>query len=353
MRLSFLPVFSLLSLTLSAPVNELSTRAPHSLPLPIDIVYKFPYPTWVQDLAVRANGRVLVTLLTTPDLWEIDPSGKRKARLVHHFREHLGLTGITEMKPNLYYVAGGNVTIIKAAGAATSTGFTLSGANVPGAWDIYAVDKSCRPLKIYKVAHVGQAINIDGITTLNAEKGLLLLSDSVAGLIYKLDVYTGKSETVIDDPSLKNVPTIAIGVHKLRIRDGYLYFDNSAQQTFVRIKINPDGTKAGEAEILSTGINSNGFDFDTKGDAFLTENTPNALGYVPVGGGPQTILAGVPLAPPETCPGVQSAQFGRTPADREVLYITTTGGLASQLGLPGTLSKVKIGEYGYYNRGKL
>lgn len=348
--------FSLLSLALALPSSEISARKTDPLPLPIEVIHQFPFPTWVQDLAIRRNRKVLVTLLTAPELYEIDLQGNHDAKLVHTFPDHLALTGITELKPDIFYVSAGNVTILPAAGAATTTNFTLAGNNVPGAWDIYRVDLTDNhaPAKVTKVAHLSEAFNLDGMTVLDANAGLLLLSDSLRGLIYKVNVQTGQSSVIIDDPSLKSVPTIAIGVHALRIRDGSLYFDNSAQQTIVRIPIHPDGSAAGAAVILSTNINSNGFAFDRKGDAFLTENTPNALAYVPVEGGPSTVLAGVPLAAPSSLPGPQSAEFGRSGHDCEILYITTTGGLASGLGnlkIGGTLSKVNIGKAGYYNKG--
>ena len=350
--------FSLLSLALALPASEISARRADPLPLPVEIIHQFPHPTWVQDLAVRADGKVLVTLLTAPELYEIDPFGKKDATLVHTFPDHLCLTGITETTHDVFYVAGGNVTVVPAAGAATTTNFSLTGNNVPGAWDVYRIDLTHdhAPAKVSKVAHLPQALNIDGMTTLDAHAGILLLSDSLAGVVYKLNVKTGESAIVIDDPTMKSTPAIAIGIHALRIRDGSLFFDNSAQETFVRIPIHSDGTAAGAAVVLSTNINSNGFAFDSKGDAFFTENTPNALGYVPVGGGESTVLAGVPLTAPSYLPGPESCEFGRTRLDCETLYITTTGGIASGLGnltLGGTLSKVNIGKAGYYNKGSL
>lgn len=344
-----LPLLPLLPLTLALPAAEHT----HSLPLPVEIIHQFPYPSWVQDLAVRECGKVLVTLLTTPDLYEIDPSNGGAATLVHTFPEHLGLTGITELEPNVFYVAGGNVSIVSAAGSATSTNFTFNGTDVPGAWDVYKVDLTDEyaPAKVNKVAHFPEALDLDGVTVLDANH--LLLADSVAGAIYKLNVRTGVVTTVIDEPALKGTATIVIGVHKLRIRGSTLYFDNSGLETFAKIPIHADGTAAGPIVTISTGINSNGFDFDPKGDAFFTENTPNALGYVPVAGGQQTILAGVPLEDASKLPGPQSCEFGRTPFDFETLYLTTTGGLASDpsLKVGGTLSKVTIGQYGYYDKG--
>jgi hypothetical protein len=39
---------------------------------------------WVENLAARSNGKILVTLLNTPQVWEIDPTCD-SAELLHEF----------------------------------------------------------------------------------------------------------------------------------------------------------------------------------------------------------------------------------------------------------------------------
>lgn len=69
-------------------------------PLRVDqvrTVFEFPKGTYVENLAVRANGQVLVTPLTEPNLLLIDPQRRGTLpTLVYTFPEALGLAGITE-----------------------------------------------------------------------------------------------------------------------------------------------------------------------------------------------------------------------------------------------------------------
>jgi hypothetical protein len=43
------------------------------------VVYQFPTkPTWVENIAVRPNGQLLVTLLTSPEVWLINPTNPQQ-----------------------------------------------------------------------------------------------------------------------------------------------------------------------------------------------------------------------------------------------------------------------------------
>ena len=67
-----------------------------------------------------------------------------------------------------------------------------------------------------------------------------------------------------------------------------------------------------------------------------------------------TVLTGAPLTDKTLLAGPSACRFGRLERDREVLYITTTGGLASNATTPssgGTLSRVDLGGSGYFDRG--
>lgn len=76
-------------------------------------VYQFPNPTWVENLAVRSNGHLLLTLLSTPDLYQLDPNSGSTAgaKLVYHFPEYTGLCGIVEIENDVFAVVAGNLTL--------------------------------------------------------------------------------------------------------------------------------------------------------------------------------------------------------------------------------------------------
>jgi hypothetical protein len=74
-------------------------------------VTQFPNLTWVENLAVRSNGQVLVTLLTTPELVLVDPFNDGKQVVVHQFPNVVGLTGIAEIAEDVFAVASGNFSV--------------------------------------------------------------------------------------------------------------------------------------------------------------------------------------------------------------------------------------------------
>lgn len=74
-------------------------------------IYRFPNGTWIENNAVRRNGNLLLTLLSTPEVWEVEPwtqSGNNTAQLVHHFEGAEDVDGITELSPDIYAVIASN-----------------------------------------------------------------------------------------------------------------------------------------------------------------------------------------------------------------------------------------------------
>jgi len=54
-----------------------------TFPLPARIVYDFPADTWIENLAVRSNGQLIVTKDTRPRIYQIDPFWSHKPILLH------------------------------------------------------------------------------------------------------------------------------------------------------------------------------------------------------------------------------------------------------------------------------
>lgn len=60
-----------------------------------------------------------------------------------------------------------------------------------------------QPLRISLSAHFPEANLLDGMAVLNSENGLLLVGDAGAGVVSRLNVHTGETAIVIDDPNMK------------------------------------------------------------------------------------------------------------------------------------------------------
>jgi hypothetical protein len=101
----------LVSLFFIATVATGASSAPGRGPV-LHNVAQFPNTTWVENLAVRSNGSLLVTLLSAPELFQVDPAGKgQQPQLVHQFSNITSLTGIAEVEKDVFAVAGGNVSL--------------------------------------------------------------------------------------------------------------------------------------------------------------------------------------------------------------------------------------------------
>ncbi len=348
--LSTLALFSTSLLSTIPPTAAHPAATPKPLALPVRIIHEFPHNTWVENLAVRSNGKVLVTLLSTPDLYQIDPFTPNSAPiLVHHFADHKALFGITETTTDLFYVVTSNFS-------STDT----TNPNPAGAYDIYEVDVRNGASKaiVTKNANVPNAKLLNGMTTLCASQGIILIADSFAGLLYRLNTHTKQVAIAIDDPTMKGPPAgpIPFGINGVKIRDGFLYFTNTGVGSLVKIPISPiDGTATGSAVVLTTNAKPDDFILDRAGDAFIAEIYLNNLAFLPPQGGNVTVLTGAPLTDPTVLAGPTACAFGRRHGDRRSLYITTSGGIASGVDVPtlgGALSRIDLRGTGYFNKGE-
>ena len=149
--------------------QELSLRKRSTL-TSVVVIHQFPHNTWIENLAIRPNCQVLVTTLTSPDLYLIDPFDAGHSVLIHSFSDHLCLLGIAEIEPDVFYIIAGNYS-------------QRTNSNPLGAWDVYSVDMRFPRLRIALSAHFPDAILLNGMAVLNSSAGLLLVGDAGAGTI--------------------------------------------------------------------------------------------------------------------------------------------------------------------------
>lgn len=102
-------VASLGSLFLSTSAASNPQHRSNGLPLPSHLVRELPNPTWVENIAVKASGQLL-TLLTVPDLYYLDPANPSDPKLMSTFPS-LGVLGITKLTPDHFYVLGTNFSL--------------------------------------------------------------------------------------------------------------------------------------------------------------------------------------------------------------------------------------------------
>jgi hypothetical protein len=316
-----LGALSLSNLALAAPTQAApaSKREDHTR-----LVYEFPDGTWIENLAVRPSGSIILTEITAPNIYLIEPlSSDPKPTLLYTFPEALSVLGITETTLDTFYVVVSNLSLA-----------TVS--ITPGSNRIFEVSFplfSNTP-KITEVAVVSDAVLLNGMTTLNDD--IILAADSELAGVWAINVKTGVSTLVIDIPEMQPDASFPLGINGLHYEalTSTLYFTNTAQLAFYSIPINPStGAATGSPKKISTPPSPGQYDDFTltvplpiiPETAFMVTAGDNTVVQVDTKNGAQEIIAGnlnsTTLAEPTSC------AFGRTLFDFGVLYVTTSGGL--------------------------
>ena len=275
-------------------------------------VWTFPQSTWVENLAVRSNGQILATLFTTPQLYQVDPTGRAPASLVFTFPQQTSCLGIAELGTDIFYVVAGNVS------------FTTF-APVPGSFNVYKVDMTnYRPgskPSVSKIANFPQAQELNGMTVLNAAQSLLAIADSAAGVVWSLNLKTSVVSQIVNDNSMKPDSTVApTGVNGVKVRGNNLYFTNTNKNTYTSIPITSIGVSKGSASTLSTLTGPDDFQFDSFGQAYFAGS--DTIRRTAANGGTVSVCTNSPLVE-----GSTACEFGRTLTDLKTLYVSTNGGI--------------------------
>ncbi|KAF2500383.1 hypothetical protein BU16DRAFT_245626 [Lophium mytilinum] len=263
--------------------------SPPSLNPAINTLHQFPKGAWVENLAVRQNGALLVTRLDVPELWEIEPvfdplnsnplhpSGS--ARLIYRFPGATGLMGVATVNANAsdhdrYAVTAVNFSL---------TTFTAT----PSSSSVWLVDLSSKKNEVHveKIADIPEAGVLSDITNLDI-LGNMLVADSTAGCIWKLNVNTKAYSRFLCDDTMKPLPAdgLPVGLNGMKVvYDGqsntwYTYYANTAKQTLTSVAINRvSGTTNSGFNQLAANIIVDDFAVDFAGKIWAAGNPSNTV----------------------------------------------------------------------------
>lgn len=284
---------------------------------PVRTVYQFANGTWVENIASSANGNLLVTLTDRPELYEINPRNHDSARLIHRFEGYKSLLGIAETSKNVFAIVAGN--------------FSLTSGTEPGSFSVWRVALGGQTNEVAKVTDIPDAVFLNGMTALKQGSNAILISDCSQGVVYRVDVNTGKYSITLSDTTFlpPQNATFPIGINGIRLHQQHLYYSNTFQQLFGRIPINTcTGEATGAYEVFGTAFGIDDFALDERGQAYVAAGFINEV-YELGSNGKSRLIAGQTNS--TLVEGATSGVFGRTSLDKGVLYITTSGGQASVL----------------------
>ncbi|KAF2262000.1 NHL repeat-containing protein [Lojkania enalia] len=298
-----------------APFSMGKTLVEHVLRGPLDVtsgdkVYQFPTVSWIENVSVRSNGHLLLSMLTAPELRGINPiDPKPKISLIYQFPNATSVLGSAEVKPDIFAVVTANVS--------------LTGGTVPGSYAIWEVDLKRRTTRARKAVNVPANWTLNGLARLS--KDYFLGSDSGAGAVYRFNLKTGASKVVIQDATMKGSKDLPFGVNGIRVYDSYLYYDNTGKGLFCRIPINPyTGIARGPANVLADGLQGlDDFAIGTEtGTTYLANFVQNSVLSVDDNGEVKTVASKLGG---KVFYGPTSVRFGRTRLDRNIAYAVTSG----------------------------
>lgn len=323
--------------TFGSLISALPAEDARNTPKILRDVIVFPNNTWVENIAVRSNGNLLVTLLNLPEVWEVEPlSGS--AELAYSFPNANACLGVTEVGHDIFALNVGNLS-------APATG-------APGSWSVWTLDyntanPSSKKPTPKRITAIPPAVFLNGLATLPTKPGVVLAGDSFLGQIFAVDTIDGHYSVAIDVPEFKPNATAALqfGVNGIKVHDGYLYFTNSLKSPLLAsVQLSTNGTAAGPVKTIAksaqypvnSGFQADDFALDaTAKHAWVATNLSNLIVRITIATGEQLVVAGEKSNP--VVAGATSAAFGRNWYNKHILYIVTDGGLGdpSSAGVTG------------------
>jgi hypothetical protein len=306
----------------------------------------FPERYFLENLAVRADGSLLITAVLQRELWWVPPPRQDQVVdpvLLHTF-DH-PVTGIVEVAPDVFVV---NLTEGYTTGESHLARVDLTDW-VPGepvmSEIVYTFDDRARGLN-------GSCVLAPGV---------LAVADCFAGLIWRVDLDRDARhatarvwlahDTMAFDPDSDVPPPPQPGVNGVRYgpHTGYLYYTSTAQQVFMRVAVDPSTLNPGAAaEFVAAIDNADDFCLDEQaGFAYVTRHRANTIDRVPLRprhGSEVRHIAGDPFD--DTMIGPSSAAWSRADGERgRVAYVTTDGGTTAPpdgVVRPATVLRVEL-----------
>lgn len=290
----------------------------------LSVIDTFNVPSSFENIATRHNGHLILTSTTSATLYQVFPHEKKKSLAIATIPEVTSLLGITELESDVFYVAAANVS--GATGSRGSNSIWKIDLRESEPCFSRRIRSSCaKPSLVTKIDTAGI---LNGMCRLDPKNNsTLLIADSVAGNVVKLDVDTGSYEVIIDDDRMKNTETgLQVAVNGIHVFGSDLYFTNLNQGIFARVPIAlSNGTTTGPVEIIVTHTTGDDFVLSKDGEkAWIAMNGQHSLVEVDVRRKAAKVVVDSPYLE-----SASAVSFGRTRVDRHSLYISSAGNIDS------------------------
>ena len=281
---------------------------------PAQVVTTWPKGSFVENIAVDSAGAIFVTLHTDKAVVRIDPT---TGTITPFARFDTPVAGLAFAADGSLIVSGGTP------------------GQRPGV--IWRVTPDGT---VSHVADLPDAAFLNGVTPLG---GRFLVADSLGGVIHVVDPASGAVAIWLADPRLAPADASGTpGANGVKIFAGHAYISVTGTDTVYRAAIT--GETAGLLEVYAEQLRADDFAIDTVGALYIATHPARSLVRLAANGSRVT-LAGAEHG----MLGATAVAFGRGPADRHAVYVTTTGGMMTvppdELE-PAKLVRVEVGAPG-------
>ena len=298
-------------------------------PATLTTVATFAAKSFLENLAVRDDNSVLVTCITTKELFYVPPwSGAGSVEPIRLHRFEQLPTGVIEIEPDVFLICAGNLYT-------THESF------------IYRLDlrewqpgSPVTPELVFRFPDTAKGLN--GMCLL--KPGTALVADCFASLIWRVDFQPGGKEiharVWLEHDSMGYFPgklkPEQPGVNAVRYaaRTQHLYYTSTAKKLLMRVPVAPATMDpAGPPELVVAGRMFDDFCIDEDaGVLYATTHRQNTIDRVSMDPGENSgftqSVAGEPFT--EALIGPSSGAWSRRPGDYgKAAYFICDGGTAS------------------------
>jgi hypothetical protein len=295
----------------------------------ISTVANFPAMYFLENLAIRADNSVLVTVLNKHELWYVAPqqgANEVEPVLLHSFDHEV--TGITEIETDQFLIFGGNFY-------STHESFVYR-LDLRG----WTAGSAVAPALLARFPERARGLN--GCCVL--APGIILVADCFASLIWRLDLDPRGGEPSIrvwmEHESMGYYPGMMKpeqpGVNGIRFaaKSNYIYYTSTAKKLLMRVKMDPRTHQpADQPELVVAGRMGDDFCIDEDAQVLYVgthrQNTIDIVSMDPAkNSGFTQAVAGEPFT--ERLIGPSGGVWGREPGDiGRIAYFILDGGTAS------------------------
>ncbi|KAK4937025.1 hypothetical protein LTR66_015259, partial [Elasticomyces elasticus] len=166
----------------------------------VETLFQFPNNgSWVDNLVVRSDGNLLLTRLDTPEVWHVNTTSGN-ATLAYSFPNVTSCFGISEIADDVFAVVIGNFS------AKT--------------YEPTSDERALQEPTASEIAAVPEADALNGMATFSREPGLVLVADSIKGVVWKVNTETGDYAVALNDTTMLPAKgPLPLGINSVTVLD--------------------------------------------------------------------------------------------------------------------------------------